>query len=541
MSSNVKYLCIKESNLSDECLPIVVGWFSHLGQLRLNKSNIRFLPKYLKECRYLQDLNVDDCKSLVEIRGIPPNLACFSAVNCESLNSPSRSMLVNQELHDCSRETKFCFPGGSDERVPKWFEHQSMGPTKISVWFRKKIPCLILFFSTEWPYINFISDKHRTNRLRVNLFTNGHTYTLFHQISPLDSMLTDHIYLNYFEFDQLVHRWDTYTKFESKLDEAFLKNEWIHMELKLENHSNFSKMMKPLSAKFGIHVMEYMNNLEDIKFTNPYRKRKSDEYLSTSLSQFYPILKKQRFVDMELFETELGQHQQRMSLSSLIPIGLERVASLLARLKTRTASCSTGSLNMVVNECGGRLLLGDSYPDWLTFNFKGSSVIFEVPQVQGHNLKTMMCVIYSSTPDNIASDGLKNVLVKNYTTATIQLYKREVLVSFEEEEGERVVSSIEPGNKVEVVAVFENDFVVKETIVYLVYDEPIGEKMEKCQDQEKNDIVYGGDDNEGTVRTSSPQVELMDENGGAASCCGLIKYSFRQWITDFMRRVVECR
>ncbi|KAK2366013.1 disease resistance protein RPV1 [Trifolium repens] len=473
MSSNVKYLCIKESNLSDECLPIVVGWFSHLGQLRLNKSNIRFLPKYLKECRYLQDLNVDDCKSLVEIRGIPPNLACFSAVNCESLNSPSRSMLVNQELHDCSRETKFCFPGGSDERVPKWFEHQSMGPTKISVWF--------------------------------------------------------------------LHRWDTYTKFESKLDEAFLKNEWIHMELKLENHSNFSKMMKPLSAKFGIHVMEYMNNLEDIKFTNPYRKRKSDEYLSTSLSQFYPILKKQRFVDMELFETELGQHQQRMSLSSLIPIGLERVASLLARLKTRTASCSTGSLNMVVNECGGRLLLGDSYPDWLTFNFKGSSVIFEVPQVQGHNLKTMMCVIYSSTPDNIASDGLKNVLVKNYTTATIQLYKREVLVSFEEEEGERVVSSIEPGNKVEVVAVFENDFVVKETIVYLVYDEPIGEKMEKCQDQEKNDIVYGGDDNEGTVRTSSPQVELMDENGGAASCCGLIKYSFRQWITDFMRRVVECR
>jgi hypothetical protein len=96
MSSNVKYLCIKESNLSNECLPIVLGWFSHLGQLCLNKSNIKFLPECLKECRYLQDLNVDNCKSLVEIRGIPPNLACFSAVNCESLNSPSRSMLVNQ-------------------------------------------------------------------------------------------------------------------------------------------------------------------------------------------------------------------------------------------------------------------------------------------------------------------------------------------------------------------------------------------------------------------------------------------------------------
>ncbi|KAK2366008.1 disease resistance protein RPV1 [Trifolium repens] len=197
--------------------------------------------------------------------------------------------------------------------------------------------------------------------------------------------------------------------------------------------------------------------------------------------------------------------------------------------------------NMGVNGCGGRLLPGDSYPDWLTFHFKGSSVIFEVPRVQGRNLKTMVCVIYSSTPDNIASVGLKNVLVKNYTKATIQLYKREALVSFEDEEGERVVSSIEPGNKVEVVAVFENDFAVKETIVYLVYDEPIGEKMEKCQEQEKNDIVYSGDDNEGIMMTSAPQVELEDENGGTASCCGLIKYSFRKWITDFMCRLVECR
>jgi hypothetical protein len=196
---------------------------------------------------------------------------------------------------------------------------------------------------------------------------------------------------------------------------------------------------------------------------------------------------------------------------------------------------------MGVNGCGGQLLPGDSYPDWFTFNFKGSSVIFEVPRVQGRNLKTMVCVIYSSTSYNIASDGLKNVLVKNYTKATIQLYKREALVSFEDEEGERVVSSIEPGNKVEVVVVFENDFVVKETIIYLVYDEPIGEKMEKCEEQEKNDIVYSGDENEGIVMTSSPQVELVDENGGAASCCGLIKYSFRKWITDFMCRLVECR
>ncbi|WJX70665.1 hypothetical protein P8452_54745 [Trifolium repens] len=134
--------------------------------------------------------------------------------------------------------------------------------------------------------------------------------------------------------------------------------------------------------------------------------------------------------------------------------------------------------NIDINGSGG-YLPGDSYPDWLTFSFGGSSVTFEVPQVEGRNLKTMMCVVYTSTLDNITSDGLKNVLVKNFTKATIELYKREASVSFEDEEGQRVVSSIEPGNKVEVVVVFEKNFIVKNTTVYLVYEESIGKKKNK--------------------------------------------------------------
>jgi hypothetical protein len=113
------------------------------------------------------------------------------------------------------------------------------------------------------------------------------------------------------------------------------------------------------------------------------------------------------------------------------------------------------------------------------------------------------------------------------------------------------------------VLVFGNGFIVKKTTVYLIYDELIREKTEQLETQEElatvsdgdenecsvrpqvelvdeKDIVFSGDDNEGIVRTSSPQVELVDENGGADSCCGLIKYSFRQWITDFMCRLVQC-
>jgi hypothetical protein len=202
--------------------------------------------------------------------------------------------------------------------------------------------------------------------------------------------LTGHTYLHHLDIGNY------YNKFGSELEKALSKNEWIHMELKLD--IMFEEKRNSLCAKFGIHVLKEENNLEDIKFTNPYRKRKSDEYLSAmvfkygrgcgfnycqdccddcsgccreksclgsmwawqnyspncrckpyfktmpcTLSQFHPLPKKQRIVDIEVFETEL-RHKQRMGLLSLIPSGLERVASLLGHLKTRTVSCSIGFL-----------------------------------------------------------------------------------------------------------------------------------------------------------------------------------------------------
>jgi hypothetical protein len=167
--------------------------------------------------------------------------------------------------------------------------------------------------------------------------------------------------------------------------------------------------------------------------------------------------------------------------------------------------------NIDVNGSGGCLLPGDSYPDWLTFNSKGSSVAFQVPQVEDRNLKTMMSVVYTSSPDNITSDGLRNVLVINHTKATIQLYKSEALVSFEDEEGQRLVSSIEPGNKVEVVVVFGKGFIVKKTTIYLVYDEPIGKKLEQCHVPDSNVIACSDDENERFAKRLSNQEESTDD------------------------------
>jgi len=96
---------------------------------------------------------------------------------------------------------------------------------------------------------------------------------------------------------------------------------------------------------------------------------------------------------------------------------------------------------MTTSDGGDCLLPGDCYPDWLTFNSEGSFVTFEIPQVNGRNLKTMMCHIHYSSSNNITSDGLKNLLVINHTKSTIQLYKRTALASFEDE-WQRVLSKI---------------------------------------------------------------------------------------------------
>ncbi|RZB62066.1 TMV resistance protein N [Glycine soja] len=102
-----------------------------------------------KNCNLCDDffltgsLNVSHCKHLQEIRGIPQNLRLFNARNCASLTSSSKSMLLNQELHEAGG-TQFVFPG---TRIPEWLDHQSSGHSS-SFWFRNKFPpkllCLLI-------------------------------------------------------------------------------------------------------------------------------------------------------------------------------------------------------------------------------------------------------------------------------------------------------------------------------------------------------------------------------------------------------------
>ncbi|CAJ2655647.1 unnamed protein product [Trifolium pratense] len=96
------------------------------------------------------------------------------------------------------------------------------------------------------------------------------------------------------------------------------------------------------------------------------------------------------------------------------------------------------------------------------------------------------------------AEGFKVVLVINYTKNTIQVYQRDgLLATSDEEEWQRVISNIEPGNKIKVVVVFTNEFIVKKTTIYLVYDEPNEEQTNHCHETDENGLISTGDENSG--------------------------------------------
>jgi len=74
-----------------------------------------------------------------------------------------------------------------------------------------------------------------------------------------------------------------------------------------------------------------------------------------------------------------------------------------------------------------------------------------------------------------------------------------------------MISNMEPGDKVEIVVVFGNNFVVMKTVIYLIYDEPIGEKLEQCHAPNKNVLVDSGDENECSSKRTTLQVEPTED------------------------------
>jgi hypothetical protein len=97
---NVDNVTLTISNLSLG-FPMVIKWFTNMTNLDLSGSDFRVLPECFKEFTSLDTLNISDCSSLEDICAFPPNLQRLFAENCKSLNSSSRSMLLNKVYIYC--------------------------------------------------------------------------------------------------------------------------------------------------------------------------------------------------------------------------------------------------------------------------------------------------------------------------------------------------------------------------------------------------------------------------------------------------------
>ncbi|XP_027359978.1 TMV resistance protein N-like [Abrus precatorius] len=231
-------------SMTDAFLATLLPCLHYVTVLSLRCSNITILPSSIKACQYLRILNLNECKELREICGLPPNIRYLSAINCLLLTSQSKEMLLTEALHR-ARGTLFCFPSPGSA-VQGLFNHCSKEPS-LSFWFHKKFPAITLCideFSSCYP------------RFELDLIINssqGFSKFFIVRSTVYHSLQTNHTTL-----------FDLQFKFCSgQFKGLFTENGWNHVEILLsENATSEVEWM-------GVHVQEQNTSMADISFTNP--------------------------------------------------------------------------------------------------------------------------------------------------------------------------------------------------------------------------------------------------------------------------------
>ncbi|CAJ1952313.1 unnamed protein product [Sphenostylis stenocarpa] len=278
VSSNVDWFSALSCNLDDNFFSAGFMQLAQVRSLFLRENNFTFLPECIKEFHNLYTLDVSHCKHLQEIRGFPPKLRRFKAINCISLTSSSSSMLLNKQLHE-ARETEFWFPGTS---IPEWFDHRSSGPS-CRFWFRNKFSAKVLSL-----LIAPVGDKHGFDLIRPMVFIDGKA-----QESPFFRYRK---IVRMFELDQ-TYLFDLEVHVYSNLFKLPLEKEWKHVEITYEGVIETS-----IVKATGIHVFkEESSNMEDIRFDNPYSNKEVVKDLNSSESQNYSLLKSIGLCSCKLF------------------------------------------------------------------------------------------------------------------------------------------------------------------------------------------------------------------------------------------------
>ncbi|AES76466.2 disease resistance protein (TIR-NBS-LRR class), putative, partial [Medicago truncatula] len=238
-SSHVKYICVRNCKLSDEYLSISLMLFANVKELHITNCQFTVIPKSIEKCQFLWKIVLDDCKELMEMKGIPPCLRELSALNC-ILTSSCKSKLLNQKLHEAGN-TRFRLPRA---KIPEWFDHQCEAGKSISFWFCGKFPAIALCVVSPLTWGN--SSEHL-----VRVIINGNTFFYTHGWQRVMGTQPDMYHLHLFHMQM--------EYFNDNMDKALLENKWNHAEVDFGFPFMFS----------GIHVLKEKSSMKDIRFTNP--------------------------------------------------------------------------------------------------------------------------------------------------------------------------------------------------------------------------------------------------------------------------------
>ena len=139
----------------------------------------------------------------------------------------------------------------------------------------------------------------------------------------------------------------------------------------------------------------------------------------------------------------------------------------------------------LVTNSSDSFLPDDNYPSWLVYKCEGPSVLFQVPEDSDCCMKGItLCVIYSSTPQNLTIECITSVIIVNYTKLTIQVYKHDTIMSFNDDDWRGVVSNLGIGDNVEIFVSIGNGLTVKEMAVYLIYGQSTAIEIESIPEVE---------------------------------------------------------
>ncbi|WJX91836.1 hypothetical protein P8452_73558 [Trifolium repens] len=239
------------------------------------------------------------------------------------------------------------------------------------------------------------------------------------------------------------------------------------------------------------------------------------------------ILDDQYDVSYTQVETSHASQISNHSLRSLL-IGM---GSFHIVIDTLSKSISQG---LTTNDSGKFFLPGDNYPSWLAYTGEGPSIHFQVPEDSDCCMKGItLCVVYSSTSENTATECLASILIINYTKFTVHIYKRDTIMSFNDEDWKNVTSNLGPGDNVEISVAFGHGLIVKETAVYLIYGQSITMEVDADEkDVLKNDVDANSNQRD-MHEASKRHEEILNQSEDAAEKGALVND------VDVNRRMAE--